>query len=284
MLRQPMLHHLIISLETPFACPNFNPGAPAAAGRSGSQHRRAHSQMAALQRRFCAWACLAILLMELIPISAVSSGHHRPGAQIRAEDYVHTEELDGTGAAHLRVLCSRTRGSWCWRFHKQPELAGHKQPYVPGAEKQCQNDCGGVGNCNYDTGLCDCPAGEAPSRPLWVAGGPRRCPAAAGPAASPLQAQATALQAASWPRKLQALPGNWCQRLRTCQWRQQYMAPTCLPAGFKGSDCSVPDPRPCTNRHAGEAEDHPVGHIDEAGRDRNTSAEGWTASRCGGEP
>ena len=26
--------------------------------------------------------------------------------------------------------------------------------------KQCPNNCNGVGNCNYDTGLCDCPAGE----------------------------------------------------------------------------------------------------------------------------
>ena len=31
---------------------------------------------------------------------------------------------------------------------------------APRGSKQCPNDCNKVGNCNYDTGLCECPAGE----------------------------------------------------------------------------------------------------------------------------
>eukprot|EP00955_Chlamydomonas_euryale_P080410 363419-Chlamydomonas_euryale.AAC.21 len=29
----------------------------------------------------------------------------------------------------------------------------------PRGNTSCPNDCNGVGNCNYDTGLCECPAG-----------------------------------------------------------------------------------------------------------------------------
>ena len=36
-------------------------------------------------------------------------------------------------------------------------------PYkaVPRGSKECPNACSGWGNCNHDTGLCECPAGEA---------------------------------------------------------------------------------------------------------------------------
>ncbi len=30
----------------------------------------------------------------------------------------------------------------------------------PRGDKDCPNACSGWGNCNHDTGLCECPAGE----------------------------------------------------------------------------------------------------------------------------
>eukprot|EP00798_Chlamydomonas_sp_ICE-L_P001799 gene1799-33219_t len=55
-----------------------------------------------------------------------------------------------------RRVCRTTRGDWCQRFMTQPIL-----PFkvTPRGNKPCQNNCNGVGSCNYDIGLCDCPAG-----------------------------------------------------------------------------------------------------------------------------
>ena len=49
-----------------------------------------------------------------------------------------------------------TRGDWCGQYERQEPIPT-KPP--PRGDKQCPKDCNGVGNCNYDTGLCDCPAG-----------------------------------------------------------------------------------------------------------------------------
>jgi hypothetical protein len=112
-----------------------------------------------MARRLAVWACVAVVALGPRPIAAASRGHgHGRQGTIRAEE-LHAEEYEGGGAAHLRTLCLRTRGSWCWRYHKQPEVGGRKQAYVASEEKQCQNDCSGVGNCNYQLGVCDCPAG-----------------------------------------------------------------------------------------------------------------------------
>ncbi|KAG1665166.1 hypothetical protein FOA52_005547 [Chlamydomonas sp. UWO 241] len=42
------------------------------------------------------------------------------------------------------------------RYHAQ-EPIGYKP--APRGSTPCPGNCSGVGNCNYDTGLCDCPAG-----------------------------------------------------------------------------------------------------------------------------
>jgi hypothetical protein len=241
---------------------NLKPASPSL-GAAPSVPRGAPSAMARL-RLLAVWACVAIAAWDPVAAASHGHGHHRQGTIRAAEDSHAAEEYDGGGAAHLRVLCSRTRGSWCWRYHKQPEQGGRKQAYVASAEKQCQNDCSGVGNCNFLLGKCDCPAGAQGTLLVATAGPPALSSAAA------------------WTLVLLHRPaGVNCTTARDLY--NPAGSPPAPRAGFRGEDCSVPDPRPCTNRHAGEGEDHPVSHMDENGRDRNVSAEGWTASRCGGE-
>lgn len=52
--------------------------------------------------------------------------------------------------------CLLTLGDWCGQYKRQVPL---RYKPAPRGSKQCLNNCNGVGNCNYDTGLCDCPAG-----------------------------------------------------------------------------------------------------------------------------
>lgn len=53
--------------------------------------------------------------------------------------------------------CRVTRGTWCVKYKRQIPVR-YKPP--PRGSKQCPNECNKVGNCNHDTGLCECPAGE----------------------------------------------------------------------------------------------------------------------------
>ena len=60
----------------------------------------------------------------------------------------------------IGARCRLARGDWCGKFERQAPTAW--QP-APQGDKQCPKTakgiCNGVGNCNYDTGMCDCPAG-----------------------------------------------------------------------------------------------------------------------------
>lgn len=55
-----------------------------------------------------------------------------------------------------RATCRHTRGRWCLQYPKNPDEVA-KPP--PRGSRECANNCSRVGNCNYDTGMCDCPAG-----------------------------------------------------------------------------------------------------------------------------
>ncbi|PNW76519.1 hypothetical protein CHLRE_11g467660v5 [Chlamydomonas reinhardtii] len=57
-------------------------------------------------------------------------------------------------------LCAMTRGAWCEEYHRQDRV-----PWKPGprGDRECPKTkwgvCNGVGNCHYDIGVCQCPAG-----------------------------------------------------------------------------------------------------------------------------
>lgn len=61
-----------------------------------------------------------------------------------------------TESTPAQSRCYATHGDWCRKFHEQQGVAWKPLPI---ANKQCNASCNGVGVCNYDTGLCLCPAG-----------------------------------------------------------------------------------------------------------------------------
>ncbi|GAX75781.1 hypothetical protein CEUSTIGMA_g3224.t1 [Chlamydomonas eustigma] len=74
--------------------------------------------------------------------------------------------------------CQVTRGDWCGPYIEQVPVPSRP---APRGDVSCPNDCGGVGNCDYDTGACYCPAGygggdcsEERKRPCWRMGPDKR--------------------------------------------------------------------------------------------------------------
>ena len=186
------------------------------------------------------------------PASAPSDSFNAPGEETRGEynggvNIVSLASSAARAADLAAKACSLVKGEWCKQYYSLPW-----QPFkpVPRGDKPCPKDCNGVGNCNHDSGLCECPAGG------WFAGEECRCtptmvrpccraPASAGPAPS--------------------FVPDWC-----------------LAAGWTGDDCTQPLKRPCTNRLSDPDDMPPLSHIDGNGRDLNVTAPGWTPGRCGG--
>ncbi|KXZ52343.1 hypothetical protein GPECTOR_10g976 [Gonium pectorale] len=57
----------------------------------------------------------------------------------------------------VRRRCALARGTWCGDYLRQVRLPARPPPR---GSKECPNACSGWGNCNHDTGACDCPAGR----------------------------------------------------------------------------------------------------------------------------
>ena len=55
-----------------------------------------------------------------------------------------------------------TRGGWCGQYERQVPIPSRPPPR---GSKTCPKNCKGVGNSNYDIGVCEFPAGG------WVGGG-----------------------------------------------------------------------------------------------------------------
>lgn len=62
----------------------------------------------------------------------------------------------GDGSKPARRRCRGAKGTWCSSFIRQQTVPSKP---VPRGNKACPGDCSGVGNCNYDIGKCECPAG-----------------------------------------------------------------------------------------------------------------------------
>ena len=68
------------------------------------------------------------------------------------------QQMNQTRSQHrVAKPCRMTIGNWCGQYERQIPI---QYKPAPRGSKQCPNYCNKVGNCNYDTGLCDCPAGE----------------------------------------------------------------------------------------------------------------------------
>lgn len=101
----------------------------------------------------------AQLLQETNSTSIHAQHHHRHLQASTVDDphLISGDALTRQEKARIWALCGQSQGTWCRRFHRQQAL-----PFkpVPRGSKKCPKDCNGVGNCNADTGICECPAGE----------------------------------------------------------------------------------------------------------------------------
>ena len=76
-------------------------------------------------------------------------------------DHHQLRQRDG---APRSEACLVTLGDWCRQYKRQVPL---QYKLAPRGSKRCLNNCNGVGNCNYDIGVCDCPAGSLGHESGW---------------------------------------------------------------------------------------------------------------------
>ena len=69
-----------------------------------------------------------------------------------------TGPFNSSTSATWQERCRTTLGTWCRAALTQQPRLGRRSPAARG-NRTCPFACSGRGNCNADTGLCDCPAG-----------------------------------------------------------------------------------------------------------------------------
>ncbi len=193
-------------------------------------------------------------------------------------------------------MCAGTVGDWCHRWLTSPPVPA--KPALRG-NKPCLDGCNGVGSCNYDLGVCQCPAGEIYVPAGWSLA-PTCCHEFGDDYAAALHDAKRILltmraPAAGWT-------GDSCKtpfkRPCTARWRDRWDAPqqvtvvcTMLFAGLRPS-LLVSQTGRCPVRSVPvdvDTTDTPPpnrfvqSHLDSQGEDRNLLEPGFTDSRCPGE-
>lgn len=99
---------------------------------------------------------LSALLRRLQQRGVVHAG---AGGQQRVQPRQGWDSRGGTAhrQTELQRRCRMTRPGWCGGYQTQTTVPSRP---TPRGSKECPRSCSGVGNCNHDTGTCDCPAGE----------------------------------------------------------------------------------------------------------------------------
>ncbi|GFR49029.1 hypothetical protein Agub_g11051, partial [Astrephomene gubernaculifera] len=89
---------------------------------------------------------------DLVPITG-------PTRQLQQlQQHQQRSATSRTSQRAVEKRCRGTQGSWCVGYNSQPP-APPPRP-APRGNRTCPRNCSGVGNCNHDTGTCDCPAGS----------------------------------------------------------------------------------------------------------------------------
>ncbi|KAJ9526350.1 hypothetical protein QJQ45_009826 [Haematococcus lacustris] len=186
------------------------------------------------------------------------------GQPVQRARFVLTED------APVRMRCSAAIGDWCAAFHAQEPVSWKP---APRGSKQCPTSgsppvpCNGVGNCNADSGYCECPGICDPEvASCWCDGPQGRIPAPKGspPGTPPLKrgrpmntpecspkegADGTKYNAGGWRTWADIYgPGGWCvaeQPVATCP---------CIIDGLAGHTCEDTVEMFCINQCSGHGE------------------------------
>ncbi|MEW5310146.1 MAG: hypothetical protein WDW38_001973 [Sanguina aurantia] len=82
------------------------------------------------------------------------------GRTLTAQRHASSEDGEDAASRKAKQIAKRCRltrgGEWCARYKRQAEIP--TKP-VPRGDMECPSNCNGNGNCNYDSGICECPAG-----------------------------------------------------------------------------------------------------------------------------
>ncbi len=191
-------------------------------------------------------------------------------ARSNARDNTHAGPPGGVPAA-----CAGTLGDWCQRWFAAPLVPSKP---APRGSKACPNGCNGVGSCNHDLGLCQCPAGA------WV------CCSTAAPKRG-THAQPACMLLAGWT-------GDDCRtplkRPCTARYRASWDSPPAVRGALtcgsraKGAGCGRGGLAKRPGLGAARGHSTPLrwrlqSHVDVQGHDLDLRAPGSTLSRCPGE-